>query len=212
MEIHSSNLAWKIPWTKAWWAMVHGVVKSWTWLSDWAFTQREAKPCAHPHLPDSSTEQRWPSILTSALLRTGSDERSQNSILTSVPLGTGSDERSQNVYSTCVAVIEDMNHSECTCPAVWTATAAGSAPDPPSCLQGGHTSHRLFLDSDQGWWENQSRPVPVNFRTLLKSIFSSSTPCWPGSSRPCYPIISRLSLPSQVLDLRGAVGKMRVKP
>lgn len=35
----------------------------------------------------------------------------------------------------CVVVMEDMNHSECTCPAVWTATAAGSAPDPrPVCM------------------------------------------------------------------------------
>lgn len=108
--------------------------------------------------------------------------------------------------------MEDMNHSECTCPAVWIAAAAGPAPDPPSCLHGGHISHRLFLASDQGWWENQSRPVPVKFRTLLKSIFSSSTPYWTGSSRPWYPIISVLSLPSQVSDLRGARENMRVKP
>ena len=38
---HSSTLAWKFPWTKepgAWWATVHGVAKSRTWLSDFTFT------------------------------------------------------------------------------------------------------------------------------------------------------------------------------
>ena len=35
---HSSTLAWKIPGGGAWWAAVHGVAKSWTWLSDFAFT------------------------------------------------------------------------------------------------------------------------------------------------------------------------------
>ena len=35
MATHSNILAWKIPWTRrAWWATVHGVTKSWTWLSD----------------------------------------------------------------------------------------------------------------------------------------------------------------------------------
>ena len=34
METHSSILAWRIPMDRgAWWAMVHGVVKSRTWLS-----------------------------------------------------------------------------------------------------------------------------------------------------------------------------------
>ena len=28
MATHSSILAWRIPWTRAWWAMVHGVTKS----------------------------------------------------------------------------------------------------------------------------------------------------------------------------------------
>ena len=31
---HSNILAWRIPWTRAWWAIVHRVTKSWTWLSD----------------------------------------------------------------------------------------------------------------------------------------------------------------------------------
>ena len=35
MATHSSILAWKIPMDKgAWWATVHGVVNSWTWLRD----------------------------------------------------------------------------------------------------------------------------------------------------------------------------------
>ena len=33
MATHSSILAWKIPWTGAWWTVVHGVTKSWTWIS-----------------------------------------------------------------------------------------------------------------------------------------------------------------------------------
>ena len=34
MAIHSSILAWKIPWTRgAWQAIVHGVKKRWTWLT-----------------------------------------------------------------------------------------------------------------------------------------------------------------------------------
>ena len=40
MATHSSILAWRIPWTEeAWWATVHGVAKSRTWLSDFTFTQ-----------------------------------------------------------------------------------------------------------------------------------------------------------------------------
>ena len=38
MATHSSILAWRIPWTGAWQAIVHGVTKSLTWLSthtDW---------------------------------------------------------------------------------------------------------------------------------------------------------------------------------
>ena len=30
MATHSSIPAWEIPWTGGWWAMVHGVAKSWT--------------------------------------------------------------------------------------------------------------------------------------------------------------------------------------
>ena len=36
MATHSNTLAWETPWTGAWWATVHGVVKNWTglkWLS-----------------------------------------------------------------------------------------------------------------------------------------------------------------------------------
>ena len=39
MATHSSTLAWKIPWTeKPGRAAVHGVKKSWTWLSNFTFT------------------------------------------------------------------------------------------------------------------------------------------------------------------------------
>ena len=35
MANHSSILAWRIPMDGgAWWTIVHGVAKSWTWLSD----------------------------------------------------------------------------------------------------------------------------------------------------------------------------------
>ena len=34
MAIHSSILAWRIPWTGAWQAMVHGAAKSQTRLSN----------------------------------------------------------------------------------------------------------------------------------------------------------------------------------
>ena len=37
MTTYSSILAWRIPMKRgAWRATVHGVTKSWTWLSDWA--------------------------------------------------------------------------------------------------------------------------------------------------------------------------------
>ena len=32
MATHSSILTWRIPWTGAWWVIVHGVAKSWTQL------------------------------------------------------------------------------------------------------------------------------------------------------------------------------------
>ena len=38
MAIHSSTLAWKIPWTEEPGATVHGVAKSQTRLSDFTFT------------------------------------------------------------------------------------------------------------------------------------------------------------------------------
>ena len=43
MATHSSTLAWKIPWMEEPWvptamAVVHGVAKSWTRLSDFSFT------------------------------------------------------------------------------------------------------------------------------------------------------------------------------
>ena len=34
MATHSSILAWRIPWTGAWWAVVHGVAKSQKQLSN----------------------------------------------------------------------------------------------------------------------------------------------------------------------------------
>ena len=38
MATHSSILAWRIPMDKgAWWAIIHGVTKSWTRLSDFHF-------------------------------------------------------------------------------------------------------------------------------------------------------------------------------
>ena len=41
MAIHSSILAWEIPWTEgAWQATVHGVTKSQTQLSDFNFLER----------------------------------------------------------------------------------------------------------------------------------------------------------------------------
>ena len=39
LATHSSILAWKIPWTEE---PVHGIKKSWTWLSNWACTQAVA--------------------------------------------------------------------------------------------------------------------------------------------------------------------------
>ena len=49
MAIHSSTIAWKIPWTRgAWQATVHGVTKSRTRLSDFTgFTQFTTKQCRH---------------------------------------------------------------------------------------------------------------------------------------------------------------------
>ena len=50
MATHSSILAWRIPWTGAWWSTVHGVTKSQTnthyahtWVAGEANTQRKAK-------------------------------------------------------------------------------------------------------------------------------------------------------------------------
>ena len=38
MAPHSSSLAWKIPWAEEPGTAVHGVMKSWTRLSDFTFT------------------------------------------------------------------------------------------------------------------------------------------------------------------------------
>ena len=38
MSTISSILAWRIPWTGAWWAIVHGVTENWTRLSNYTFT------------------------------------------------------------------------------------------------------------------------------------------------------------------------------
>ena len=43
MATRSSILGWRIPQTGAWWATVHGVKKSWTWLNHWACA------CARAH-------------------------------------------------------------------------------------------------------------------------------------------------------------------
>ena len=41
MVTHSNILAWKIPWTEEPGGLqIHGVAKSWTRLSDWAFTHK----------------------------------------------------------------------------------------------------------------------------------------------------------------------------
>ena len=41
MATHFSILAWRIPMDRgAWWATVHGVAKSWTWLSDLSTAQQ----------------------------------------------------------------------------------------------------------------------------------------------------------------------------
>ena len=50
MVTHSSILAWRIPMDRgAWWAAVHGVTKSWTWLSTSTTTDRI------PSLPAGAT-------------------------------------------------------------------------------------------------------------------------------------------------------------
>jgi len=50
MTTHSSILAWRIPMDRgAWWATVHGVAKSQTWLSDWAHSA-QGYPNKVPHL------------------------------------------------------------------------------------------------------------------------------------------------------------------
>ena len=43
MATHSSILAWRIPWTRAWWAPVHGVAESRTWLERLTHTDMEYK-------------------------------------------------------------------------------------------------------------------------------------------------------------------------
>ena len=55
---HSSILAWKIPWTGAWWAIVHGVTKSWTRLSGQTHTHvSDDFACGESELP--SISPRW---------------------------------------------------------------------------------------------------------------------------------------------------------
>ena len=43
MATHSSILAWRIPWTVAWWATARVVEKSWTQLSDQAQHQDHSR-------------------------------------------------------------------------------------------------------------------------------------------------------------------------
>ena len=51
MATHSSIPAWEIPWTGGWWAMVHGVAKSWTWLDRGKI--RSYLPCIHDSFKDA---------------------------------------------------------------------------------------------------------------------------------------------------------------
>ena len=55
MAIDSSILAWRMPMDRgAWWAIVHGVLKSWTWLSDQA---------------QHSTQQYWLPLIKAGCLQ-----------------------------------------------------------------------------------------------------------------------------------------------
>ena len=54
MAIDSSILAWRMPMDRgAWWAIVHGVLKSWTWLSDQA---------QHTAISTSTHQSRLPTV------------------------------------------------------------------------------------------------------------------------------------------------------
>ena len=67
MATHSSTLAWKIPWTEvdrgAWKAVVHGVAKSQTRLSDFTFTfmhwRRKWQPTSVFFLENPRDSRAW---------------------------------------------------------------------------------------------------------------------------------------------------------
>ena len=62
MGIHSSILAWRIPWIEeAWWATVHQATKSWIWRSNWR-KKSNMKADHKSHRHQSSTRAcvlRW---------------------------------------------------------------------------------------------------------------------------------------------------------
>ena len=56
MATQSSILAWRIPWRGAWWAIIHGVAKSQTQLSDYLAHKHNLKELirTNPLLPQPS--------------------------------------------------------------------------------------------------------------------------------------------------------------
>ena len=60
MPTHSNILAWKIPWTEAWWAAVHRVEKSQTRLTKWNSSSSRDK-VTKKYLPvcKQNLEQIW---------------------------------------------------------------------------------------------------------------------------------------------------------
>ena len=69
MATHSSILAWKIPWTEeSGGLLVHGVTKSWTWLSAHTHTHTHTHAHTHQHTdPRPIGTRRW-MMLTSEIL------------------------------------------------------------------------------------------------------------------------------------------------
>ena len=56
MAIHSSILAWNIPWTEAWRSTVHGVTKSWTQLKQ---LNTPPPPHTHTHIDNKIMPTCW---------------------------------------------------------------------------------------------------------------------------------------------------------
>ena len=62
MATHSSILAWRIPVSRrAWWAMVHSISKSWTWLK-WLRTHARNATAAIRKAPRTVTIKQWTGI------------------------------------------------------------------------------------------------------------------------------------------------------